>query len=79
MCFKKPKAPPKTAEELALEEEQRQARENAKAEQAAALKKEKDARTQSSAARLGGMFGMRSLISGSKGGSGFFGRSLIGN
>ncbi len=73
MCVKTPKAPPKTAEELALEEEARAAREQRKRELAVATTREKNKRYEETAARARGLFGMRSLISGPKGGAGFSG------
>jgi hypothetical protein len=78
MCFKKPKAPAKTAEELSLEQEARQERENAKLDLANQLAKDKQARTEDKIAQVTGGMGPRSLISGWKGGMGYLTRSLIG-
>lgn len=78
MCMKKPQAPAPTAEQLALEAEQRAAREARKAELATQLAKDKAQQTDVSIAKARGLFGQRSLISGSKGGMGFGLRSLIG-
>ena len=72
MCFKPPKPPKPTAEELAREAEQKQMIENQKAEAASNLAEDKMMRTQSSFGQQSGMYGMRSLISGPKGGAGFY-------
>lgn len=71
MCVKAPKTPPKTAEELALEQEAKAAREQRKRELAALAGREKQRRTEESVARARGQWGARSLISGPKGGAGF--------
>lgn len=72
MCFKPPKPPKPTAEELAREAEQKQMMENQKADAAAKLAEDKLQRTQSTFGQQSGMYGMRSLISGPKGGAGFY-------
>lgn len=77
MCFKKPKAPAKTREELQMEADAKAEREARKAELAAELARDKQMRLEEGAAMSRGMFGARSLISGSKGGAGFSLRSLI--
>ena len=77
MCFKKPKAPKQTAAEKAAELEQQQATEAAKAEAARRLAEEKQKRLEEGAVRASGQYGVRSLISGRKGGGGFL-RSLLG-
>ena len=79
MCFKKPKAPAMTAEELAIEAENKAAREAAQAEAARRLADEKKRRTEEAVAKSGGTYGIRSLISGRKGGQGFgIARSMLG-
>jgi hypothetical protein len=72
MCFKPPAPPKPTAEELAREAEQEQMIENQKADSAAKLAEDKMLRTQSTFGQQSGMYGMRSLISGPKGGAGFY-------
>jgi hypothetical protein len=72
MCFEPPSPPKPTAEELAREKEQDQMIANQKAESAATLAEDKKMRTQSSFGRQSGMYGMRSLIAGPKGGAGFY-------
>ena len=75
--FNAPKAPPP---DPAVEAE-RQARltqiEEQKDSQSAERAQDKKRRTQEMASRSAGMVGMRSLISGSRGGAGF-GRELLG-
>lgn len=79
MCVKAPKAPPKTAEETALEQEAKAAREQRKRELAMLAGREKQKRTEETVARARGQWGARSLISGPKGGAGFlFGGSRSG-
>ena len=80
MCFKRPKAPAKSPEELAMEAEGRQERENARLELANQLEKDKAMRLEEQTSKARGLYGVRSLISGSKGGMGFGSvmRSLIG-
>lgn len=78
MCMKKPKAPKKTPEQLAMEAEQKAEMEARKAELAVELAKDKRSRTELEIAKSRGSYGMRSLISGSKGGMGFGMRSLLG-
>lgn len=73
MCFQKAPKPPKPdPEDIAREKEQDQMIENQKAESAARLAEDKKQRTQSSYGQQSGMYGMRSLISGPKGGAGFY-------
>lgn len=72
MCFKPPSPPKPTAEELARQKEQDQMIANQKADAAAKLAEDKMMRTQSSFGQQSGMYGMRSLISGPKGGAGFY-------
>lgn len=73
MCFqqKMPKPPAPTPEEVAREEEQEQLVEAQKAESTAKLAEEKEKRTQGTIAKMTGGYGMRSLISGPRGGAGF--------
>jgi hypothetical protein len=75
MCFKKPKMPGKSAEELAAEAELKEQRAATKAELNAQISKDKKRATEEAVSRSRGAWGMRSLISGTKGGAGF---SLIG-
>lgn len=77
MCFKKPKMPSKSAEELAAEAELKAQREATKADLNAQISRDKKRATEEALGRARGMFGMRSLIMGPKGGAGF-GRSLTG-
>ena len=77
MCFKKPTLPQKTAEELATEAELKAQREATKADLNAAISRDKKRATEEAIARSRGLFGMRSLISGPRGGAGFAMRSLI--
>lgn len=75
ICFKKPKMPEKSREDIAAEkelEEQMAARKRELAEQRRGTKQEQ---TEEDIARAMGLFGMRSLIAGPKGGMGF-GRSF---
>lgn len=73
MCFKKPKLPEKTPEDIELEAELKAARENRKREVSYQLGEQRDAQTNESYARALGFMGNRSLISGGKGGAGFLG------
>lgn len=71
MCFKKPKMPEKSPEDIAAEkelEEQMAARRRELAEQ---RRDTKEGQTEEDIARAMGLFGMRSLIAGPKGGMGF--------
>ena len=73
MCFQKAPKPPKPdPEDVAREVEQEQMMENQKADSAAKLAEDKMLRTQSTFGQQSGMYGMRSLISGPKGGAGFY-------
>lgn len=76
MCFKKPKLPKPTAEELASEAEAKSMRESAAAEAARKIAEDKERRLEDAASRMSGGYGIRSLISGRKGGQGFL-RSLL--
>jgi hypothetical protein len=72
MCFKAPKPPPIPPPDPAIAEAQLAAKNDA-----ASIKAEnKERRLQDSVSKSGGMYGMRSLISGSRGGGGF-GRGLM--
>jgi methylase of polypeptide subunit release factors len=77
MCLKQPKLPKPTAEELAAEAEAKSMREAAAAEAQRKISEEKKRRTEETVQRMSGNYGIRSLISGRKGGQGFF-RSLLG-
>ena len=92
MCFPKAPKPPKlpelTPEEKADEElrkkedlaaraTQRELMANQKADAAAKLAKDKLYRTESDIAKQSGNYGIRSLISGSKGGSGFLPSGML--
>lgn len=72
MCGSSPRPPPPPAPDPAVEEQRQLAEERANTERA----REREARTREAIARSSGQVGMRSLISGMKGGQGF--RSLIG-
>ena len=72
MCFTPPKPPKPDPEDVAREVEQEQMMENQKADSAAKLAEDKMLRTQSTFGQQSGMYGMRSLISGPKGGAGFY-------
>lgn len=78
MCFKKPKMPAPTAEELAAEKELKQQREALKAQLASEKAEAKERRTREAVSRATGGYGFRSLISGRKGGQGFMSRGLLG-
>jgi len=78
MCFKKPKMPAASAEEMQAEAELKQQREAMRAELATAKAESKDRRMQEAIAKSTGRFGFRSLLSGRKGGQGFVSRSLMG-
>jgi hypothetical protein len=78
MCFKKPKMPAPSAEEMAAEQELKQQRETMRAQLAATKAEAKDRRTQEAIARATGRYGFRSLLSGRKGGQGFLSRSIMG-
>lgn len=77
MCFKQPKLPKPTAEDLAAEAEAKAMREAAAAEAKRKLTEEKQRRTEEGVTRTAGGYGIRSLISGRKGGEGFL-RSMLG-
>lgn len=77
MCFKQPKLPKPTAEDLAAEAEAKAMREAAAAEAKRKLTEEKQRRTEEGVSRAAGGYGIRSLISGRKGGEGFL-RSMLG-
>jgi hypothetical protein len=78
MCFKKPKMPAASTEEVQAEAELKQQREAMQAELATAKAESKDRRMQEAIAKSTGRFGFRSLLSGRKGGQGFVSRSLMG-
>lgn len=71
MCFKKPKPPTKSAEDKARERELEEQLLARKRELAATRSEDKKERTEESIARMMGAWGLRSLIAGPKGGSGF--------
>jgi len=74
MCGSAPSAPPAPPPDPDLERQKEEARQRA----IEAKAREKNARTEEAIIRATGGYGMRSLISGSKGGEGFGSRSLIG-
>lgn len=78
MCFKGPKLPQPSAADLAMEAEAKAQREAAAEEARRKRSEEKLLRTEDAIARQGGTYGLRSLISGRKGGQGFGLRSLLG-
>lgn len=78
MCFKKPKMPAASTEEMQAEAELKQQREAMQAELATVKAESKDRRMQEAIAKSTGRFGFRSLLSGRKGGQGFVSRSLMG-
>lgn len=73
MCFKKPKLPPKTPEDIATEKELEEARLARQVQVARDLATEKEFSTESALARALGFVGNRSLIAGPKGGAGYLG------
>jgi hypothetical protein len=75
MCFKKPKLPPKSAEDIQTEEDLKAMRASQQREIALGITEQKDAQTEAAFARIMGMTGNRSLISGPKGGSGYLGNN----
>jgi len=77
MCMKTPKPPVPTAEETAMEQEAKIQRESAAVERRRALSEAKEGRLESELSRIRGA-GMRSLISGRRGGQGFL-RSMLGS
>lgn len=76
MCFKKPKLPVKTAEDIQTENDLKAMRIAQQAQIDAGITEAKDFQTEASFARLMGMTGNRSLISGPKGGSGYIGSAV---
>jgi len=76
MCFKTPKPPAPTAEELQMEQDAKIQRESLAADRRRSLAEAKDERLESTVSRARGT-GMRSLISGRRGGQGFL-RSMLG-
>ena len=75
MCFKKPKAPEKSPEDVAAEEELEELQKIRTAQLAREVSDQKESRTEDAIARAQGFMGNRSLLSGSRGGSGFLGRN----
>lgn len=73
MCFKKPKPPEKTPEDIKAEKELEEMRKIRAAQLANELKDSKENRTEDAIARAMGFMGNRSLIKGGKGGAGFLG------
>lgn len=71
MCFKKPKMPSKSADEVAAEAELKEQRAATKAELNAQITLDKRRATEDARSRSRGLFGMRSLITGRKGGAGY--------
>ena len=76
MCFKKPKLPPKSAEDIQTEEDLKAMRAAQQREIAAGITEQKDFQTEAAFARIMGMTGNRSLISGPKGGAGYMGSNV---
>lgn len=79
MCFKKPKPPEKTAEDIAAEKELEEMRKIRQAQLNEELSESKQARIEEAIARSQGLMGNRSLLRGGRGGSGFLGRNTRGN
>ena len=77
MCMKTPKPPVPTAEEVAMEQDAKIQRESMANERRRALAEAKEGRLESELSRVRGS-GMRSLISGRRGGQGFL-RSMLGS
>lgn len=75
MCFKKPKLPPKSAEDIQTEEDLKAMRASQQREIALGITGQKDAQTEAAFARIMGMTGNRSLIAGPKGGMGYMGNN----
>lgn len=73
MCFKKPKLPPKTQEEIELEQELAAQRRERREQVAGELRLSKKQETAAALARAMGFIGNRSLIAGGRGGAGFAG------
>lgn len=74
MCFKKPKAPKKTEEQIAQEKELEELRKIRQAQLNKEISEIKDDRVEAEIARVTGFMGQRSLIKGGKGGAGFLGK-----
>lgn len=74
MCFKKPKRPEKTPEDIAAEKELEAMRKLRKAQLQEEMADAKESRTEDAVARAMGFMGNRSLIKGGKGGAGFIGK-----
>jgi len=72
MCFSAPKPPPVPEPDPAIAEQQAAA----KADAAAIKAQDKEKRLQDAVSKSSGTYGMRSLISGSRGGGGF-GRGML--
>lgn len=73
MCFRKPKLPPKTQEDIEREKELEEARLARRAQVERDLASEKERSTEAALARALGFVGNRSLITGPKGGAGYMG------
>lgn len=76
MCFKSPKPPAPTAEQIEADRIAKEQRDAAREQATAERTSEKEARTRDQQMRLGGI-GMRTLLTGSRGGAGFS-RGLLG-
>lgn len=72
MCFDSPKPPPVPPPDPEVVAQQQAAKADAEARRA----KDKEQRLQDAVAKGSGVYGMRSLISGSRGGGGF-GRGML--
>jgi len=75
MCFKKPKAPEASAEDLAAEEELKEMRKIRQAQLNAEISDSKQQRLEDAIALAQGGVGKRSLLKGGRGGSGFLGQN----
>lgn len=78
MCFKAPQPLGPSAADLAAEADAQRLRDAAMVDARRLRSEEKTARTARTSAQLAGAYGIRSLISGRKGGQGFGLRSLLG-
>lgn len=76
MCFKSPKPPKPTAEQVAAEADSKQQREAAMAEQRDQRTANKRSRFQLSLQRFGAGYGRASMFTGGAGGAGYGGTSV---
>ena len=75
MCFKKPKAPEPSPEDVAAEEELKEMRKVRQAQLNAEITESKKQRLEDAIALAQGGIGKRSLLKGGRGGSGFLGNN----